>query len=134
MAKTVHDITDSIFKEIGEFGPYQFLVFALVGLVATIPGIVGFSFAFYAATPSFRCKIPGFANDTYEIQNENHQSLIDKFIPFLSDKSFKGIYEGCTVKTFMNSSSSNNFTINYCSEWVFSKEYFESTLVTEVFF
>lgn len=133
MAKTVHDITDNIFKEVGEFGSYQLLVFALVGSVAIIPAILGFSFAFYAATPEFRCKIPSYENDTYEIHNEHHQGLVEKFIPTLNDKSFKGIYEKCNIKLYLNNSS-KNFTLSQCNEWVFSKEYFESTLVTEVKF
>lgn len=132
MPKSIHERTENLFSEVGEFGPYQFSVFVLVGLVSVIPGIVGFSFSFYGATPSFRCKIPAYENDTYEIQDNYHQSLIDMYIPISGDKSLKGIYEKCKIKSYQN--TSNNFTLNQCTEWVYSKQYFQSTLITEVCF
>lgn len=129
---SVHDITDNIFEEVGDFGSYQSFIFAFVGFASTIPAIVGFSFSFYAATPSFRCKIPNNTDDTFEIKSEYHKNLIDKFIPFLSNSSFMGIYEKCTVRSYLDNKSLDNFTINQCNEWVFSKEYYENTLITEV--
>lgn len=46
--------TEEIFKQVGEFGPYQLFIFILVGLTAFIPAIVGYSYSFYAATPNHR--------------------------------------------------------------------------------
>ncbi|RMZ92891.1 organic cation transporter -like, partial [Brachionus plicatilis] len=128
MPKSIHERTENLFTEVGEFGPYQFSVFILVGLVSVIPGIVGYSYSFYGATPNFRCKIPGYENDTYEIQNDYHQSLVDNYIPLLSDQSFKGIYDKCNIKSFPNK---NNFSLDQCNEWVYSKQYFQTTLITE---
>lgn len=129
MPKSIHERTENLFNEVGEYGSYQRSVFVLVGIVSVIPGIVGFSYSFYGATPDFRCKIPGYENDTYEIQGGYHQSLVDLYIPLSTDKSFKGIYDKCNVKSFMNKT---NFTVEQCNEWVYSKQYFQSTIITEV--
>lgn len=46
--------TEEIFKQIGEFGPYQLLIFILVGVIAFEPALVAYSFSFYGATPNHR--------------------------------------------------------------------------------
>ena len=129
---------DEIFKEIGEFGSYQLLVFILAGTTAFIPAIVGHSYNFYGATPNFRCKIPNLDNDTYEITNDYHQYLINKYIPPPSSKSYKDEYNKCEIKVYnLNStenddlSSNNTFRLQKCKEWVYSKKYFQNTLVTD---
>jgi hypothetical protein len=140
MKTNINKKIDEIFKEIGEFGKYQLLVFILVGTTAFIPAIVGFSYNFYGATPNFRCKIPSLDNDTYEIADDNHQYLINKYIPPPSSKSFKDEYNKCEIKVYSNetenkieSSSNNNtnFKLQKCKEWVYSKKYFKNTLVTD---
>ncbi len=75
-----------------------------------------------------RCAIPGLDNDTYEIVDEHHLNLVKKYIP-LSTSSIKEDYDNCNLKS-VNSSSNQNLT--KCSRWVFSKQYFEKTIVTEV--
>ena len=99
--------TDELFKEVGEFGKYQLLVFVLVGITAFIPAFVGYSYSFYAAVPNHRflfidsssyllcyslsifllfvsnrrCQLPLLANDSYEIFNDQHDLLVQKHIP-----------------------------------------------------
>jgi hypothetical protein len=51
---SLNEKIESIFKEIGEFGRYQLLIFILVGIISFVPAIVGYSFGFYAASPSHR--------------------------------------------------------------------------------
>jgi hypothetical protein len=51
---SLNEKIENIFKEIGEFGRYQLLIFILVGIISFVPAIVGYSFGFYAATPSHR--------------------------------------------------------------------------------
>lgn len=132
MKVTLNQKIEQIFKQVGEFGPYQLFVFILGGLISIVPAIVGYSFAFYAAVPQFRCKIPGLENDTYEIANEYHQELIDRYIPPPQDKSFKDKYDKCRIQLFNNESSSpNNYTLVKCNEWVYSKQYYGETLFTE---
>ena len=45
---------DNLFKIVGEFSLYQFVMLVLIGLLCTIPAIVSYSFAFTGATPDFR--------------------------------------------------------------------------------
>ena len=54
MQKTLHRELDNDFKQIGEFGIYQLLVFVLVGLTSCIPAILAYSYIFIGATPDFR--------------------------------------------------------------------------------
>lgn len=129
MKKESQDKITILFEQVGEFGLYQLVLFVLVGLISFIPAIVGYSFSFYAATPNYRCQIPSFPNDTYEIQSEYHQTLVDKYIPRSSANSYKDIYDKCRIKNYIDE---KKFNLTKCKNWVYSKKYFDKTLVTEV--
>ena len=67
-------------------------------------------------------------NDTYEIQGEWHQRLIDKYIP---RKQASGKYETCLINVFNGTvSSSNSSYESSCHSYVYSKEFYSKTLVT----
>ena len=68
-------------------------------------------------------------NDTYEIQNDYQQSLVDKYIPL---KSGSEDYDTCSIRTFGNSSDGNSSTTGACRDYVYSKQYYTNTLVTSV--
>lgn len=52
--------TEEIFKQVGEFGPYQLFIFILVGILAFEPALVAYSFSFYGATPNHRLSFINF--------------------------------------------------------------------------
>ena len=52
-AELNHDI-EEIFKQIGEFGPYQLFLFIIIGLVALVPAVIAYGFSFYGAVPNHR--------------------------------------------------------------------------------
>jgi OCT family organic cation transporter-like MFS transporter 4/5 len=131
MKKSLNEQIEEIYTHIGEFGPYQLLIFVLVGITAFIPAIVGYSYSFYAAVPNFRCKIPHLANDTYEIWSDFHKEQIDMFVPLNKDSAYRDIYDKCNLKVFNADSGAGNFTLVQCSEFVYSNEYFGRTLMTE---
>ena len=54
MKPTINTRIEAIYKEVGEFGPYQLLVIIFVGLVSSISVFVGFSYTFYGAVPNHR--------------------------------------------------------------------------------
>jgi hypothetical protein len=54
MHKNLHRELDNDFKQIGEFGVYQFAIFVLVGLTSCIPAILAYSYIFIGATPDYR--------------------------------------------------------------------------------
>lgn len=120
---------DDIYKEVGEFGPYQLAMFCLIGITAFIPAIVGYSFSFYGAVPDFRCRLPELANDTYEIQGDWHQALVNKYVPLDKLDAFKSKYDKCNLYAY---SDTGNVTKQKCDAYVYSKQYFESTLITDV--
>ena len=45
---------DRNFKQIGEFGLYQCLIFILVGTTSFIPALLADSYVFISATPDYR--------------------------------------------------------------------------------
>ena len=75
-----------------------------------------------------RCAIPGLENDTYEISSQAHFDLVSKHIP-LATSSIKEDYDKCNLVNYNDSLSSN---LTKCSKWVYSKKYFENTIVTQV--
>ena len=82
-----------------------------------------------------RCAIPGLLNDTFEIQNDEHQLLVNRFIPESKDDQHK--YEQCNVfkKTSsydVNTSRPINASQYSCSQWVYDKTDFKATFVTKV--
>ena len=45
---------DQDFKQIGEFGAYQFSIFVLVGLTSCVPALLEYSYIFIGAAPDYR--------------------------------------------------------------------------------
>jgi hypothetical protein len=76
-----------------------------------------------------RCKIPGFENDTFAIQSQYHQELIDQNIPIVNSSSPK--YDKCNLKV-SNSSDESDIRLEKCRSWVFSDEYYGKTITTDV--
>ena len=90
-----------------------------------------------------RCRIAEYPEDSYGIQNAEHQRFIDMSIPRDSD----GGYEKCsfysyTNRTYLMYNSSalkenftmgDNATLQRCSEWVYEKSVFQETYTSKVF-
>lgn len=82
-----------------------------------------------------RCKIPEFENDTYEIIDESHNSLINQYIQKLNKTAQP--YDKCSInivnETLKNQYSMNNNETSYkCEKWVYSKKYYTKTITTDV--
>ncbi|RNA36796.1 solute carrier family 22 member 4, partial [Brachionus plicatilis] len=99
---------ENIYEDIGEFGPYQLLLFFLIGLLAVQPSLTGYGFIFIGATPDYQCKKPATA------QRLSYNNSFD-------DKCFYKIY----------SNETSQIAFEPCTEWTYSKEYYDTTLVTE---
>ena len=113
--------TDDILKKIGEFGKYQFLILLLVGLTSNLGALSAYAIVFMAATPEHRCAISMNTSDTFEIQNRNHELLVNKYI---------AKNDHCHIRSYLNESES--FTLQKCNKWVYSKKYYDETIVTLV--
>ena len=51
---TVQEKIDRIFKEIGEFGPYQLLIILICGSTSIVPGMIAYSDEFVKSDPDHR--------------------------------------------------------------------------------
>ncbi|XP_005104628.1 organic cation transporter protein-like [Aplysia californica] len=128
---------DTVLELVGEFGRYQKRSLFLVTLLCCPHGIQVLLTVFTMASTDFRCAVPGLENDTYEIQNEFHQRLINESIPF---NEREGKYAECDVYAAWNvsgvssppSATGNDRLVTECTSWVYSQEIFTSTYVTQL--
>ncbi|CAF0986427.1 unnamed protein product [Brachionus calyciflorus] len=135
---------DQVYQEVGEFSTYQIVIVFLVSCSAFVLSNADYSYnIFIGATPDFRCKIQGFKNDTYEIINNEHEKLINKYIPpKMSETSVREIYDTCHLKYNPNENSRDlwNFDFNdtsvfelrKCTEYVYSKLYYKTTTTSHL--
>ncbi|RUS68753.1 hypothetical protein EGW08_023483, partial [Elysia chlorotica] len=76
---------DILAQQTGEFGPYQARVYVLACLPLLTQAIMSILPVFTLASLRHRCAIPGLPNDTYAVQSERHQQLINASIPWEKD-------------------------------------------------
>ncbi len=48
------NIIEDIFKQISDFGLYQFFLISIISAVAIIPSLVSYGYSFYGAMPDLR--------------------------------------------------------------------------------
>jgi hypothetical protein len=122
--------SDKIFRRVGEFGIYQFVLVVLASVTCLVPSIVAYGFVFYGAVPEFRCKLPLVENDTYDAFSPYHEQMIQTYIPLKDDSTI----DTCRIKRFNISDPDLNssYVLEDCKEWVYSKKYFENTIATRV--
>ena len=75
---------------------------------------------------NFRCQIPGLNNDTYNVQNNQHASKINKTIPPSHDEIHK--YDRCHYYQYRN----NTRDTVKCSKWVYDTNTFHETFASKV--
>ena len=54
MSEDLQNQLDDDFKEIGEFGKYQFVILVLVGLMACQTAVLDYAYVFISGTPQHR--------------------------------------------------------------------------------
>lgn len=60
---------------------------------------------------------------------EWHSNAINNYIPLANDKSVKNKYDKCHLK---RATVNDSFILEKCNEYVYSREYFQSTLISDV--
>ncbi|KAK3098244.1 hypothetical protein FSP39_017573 [Pinctada imbricata] len=110
---------EKIVHHLGSLGHFQKLLIIKIFLPI-------FLAAYSIVIPNFclgvhlhRCKIPWLPNDTYEIQDEYHASVVNNSIPISSD----GQYEECTI--IVNGSEQR------CVAWVYDQSVFTETVISQ---
>ncbi|XP_070183259.1 organic cation transporter protein-like [Littorina saxatilis] len=102
---------EDVLTSLGEFGRYQKGVCLLLCMTHINLGIQLIGSVFILAVPAHRCAIPGLQNDTWQIQNDLHASLINASTPpgdldlysSCSVYSEKGRFHGNTLFNLSNS-------------------------------
>lgn len=134
---------DLVYREIGNLGRYQKYILVLSGYTSFYAGLLFISSFFTLSIPKHRCAIPGLANDTYAIQNEFHQHLINLTIPPAEANDDGDIYDKCNlyeIDSHMYDSQEDsdfskiiaNRSIITCNRWVYDESVFTSTLAAEL--
>ncbi|XP_046556207.1 organic cation transporter protein-like [Haliotis rubra] len=121
---------DDVLRQLGEFGTYQKWLYVLLCLPSIPQSLQVIQAAvFLFAVPEHRCAIPGLANDTYEIQNDFHEQLINSSIPMTSGYYGDEKYSRCQL--YLQTNTSNIPTSNItepCNAWVYDQSQFMSTI------
>ena len=76
----------------------------------------------------YRCAIPDYENDTYAIQSQFHQQLINATIPPPGDDDEDMEYSKCEIYEDHN----GTMVTTTCNQWVYDKSVFKSTFLSEV--
>ncbi|CAG5134163.1 unnamed protein product [Candidula unifasciata] len=119
---------DDVLAEVGEFGPYQKRLYHLLCLVGINAAFQVLSVIFTLAIPEHRCAIPDLLNDTYESQGDWHDVLAKQMIPWSNETQ---TFSKCTVFRRDEVSSFYTNETTGCNKWVYKKDPFQSTFITE---
>ncbi|CAF1060581.1 unnamed protein product [Adineta steineri] len=121
-AKPAPVITTTIEKSLsdaGSFGVYQISVFLILGLLAVVPSMVGFSYDLNVGTPDHRCRLS--TNDTYDTKH-------DRLLKYLTSSSNTDYDKKCRM--FIDNSSLKRKSCD--NGWVFDMKKYGVTLSTEL--
>jgi len=128
---------DDFYQTIGAFGRFQKSKYFLVCLAYMLPPIIVYTWAFTAATPSFRCRVS--FEDMSDVQIPDN--ILRRYIPSESQcrehKSTISVRECQRCYQSVNRSDhydKNSEPLKACTSYIFDRTYYESTLVEEVRF
>ncbi|CAL1546123.1 unnamed protein product [Lymnaea stagnalis] len=119
---------DDVISELGEFGPYQKKIYFIVCIVILMLSFETFISVFILAIPEHRCALPGLENDTYSSQGQWHDDLVNRTIPWSRENH---AYSECEIFSSDIHHSANQSIVR-CNRWVYNKQSFENTFVTEM--
>ncbi|KAK7503120.1 hypothetical protein BaRGS_00005746 [Batillaria attramentaria] len=122
---------EDVVLAIRPFGPYQKKIYFLICLVGIPASLHTMETVFLMATPDHRCAIPGLQNDTYESQGPWHDDLVSLTIPLDSDTDKLSMCKIYSHRSLSNPLDPRTDTSN-CDHWVYSKEYYEKTVITQL--
>ncbi|GFO15319.1 organic cation transporter protein [Plakobranchus ocellatus] len=135
---------DDIISYLGQFGPYQRRVYALICVPSVAIGMQTLATVFTMAVPHHRCTIPSWPDDKYDAQSPAHSEAISSSIP-PGDKEFtwspcslyswrdgQGVNNSYRPDTFAhwNGSDLGTNQTTACTRWVYDSSVYESTLIS----
>ena len=127
---------DDFYESVGVFGPYQKTKYLLVCLTYMLPPILVYTWTFTAATPSFRCQVK--TDDISETEISDDRSF--RYVPTeYQCRTYKNqlSLEECqrcfhTKNRTLFEYKRNDEVLKPCTNFVFNRTYYQSTLVEEV--
>ncbi|KAK3769800.1 hypothetical protein RRG08_046905 [Elysia crispata] len=135
---------DDIIAHLGQFGPYQRRVYALICIPSIAIGMQTLSTVFTMAVPDHRCALPSWPGDTYDAQNSAHADAISSIIPPGDDDEK---WSSCSMRKWQDSLAVNStlgalYQLNEtsvssnqtegCGKWVYDKSIYKSTLISKL--
>eukprot|EP00106_Octopus_bimaculoides_P002413 XP_014769855.1 PREDICTED: organic cation transporter protein-like isoform X2 [Octopus bimaculoides] len=130
--ETVNERTEllgnkDILTKIGGFGRYQLKELLILSPLLVGNGISTLLFVFVLYVPNFRCAIPGWKNDTFQIHSAVQSEYVEHYIPKNNPH--------CMVYKWNNSELSvleNPFEEVPCNSWVYDESSVPGTAATEM--
>ncbi|XP_036361964.1 organic cation transporter protein-like [Octopus sinensis] len=120
---------EEVIGTIGGCGLYQKLMLAFLFSSTIMDGLQIGSMIFIVPDLDYRCAIPGYDNDTYKIQSEIHEELINEYIPKSEDEG-EVVYDKCLI--YSNTTENGNRTTQKCNSWVYDKTNTHNSITTEL--
>ncbi|XP_067676241.1 organic cation transporter protein-like [Haliotis asinina] len=123
---------DDVLRHLGQLGRYQKWIYFLLCLPGLSYGVRMMISVFLLKVPEHRCAIPGYDNDTYDVQSDSHAKMINATIPFVM-RDGKQQPDRCHI--YSDSYDMNNVSASRaflsCKKWVYDKSVFEVTASME---
>ena len=112
---------DELLVELGEFGRYQKFLYFLVGLVSITSAFHAMNMVFVGPAPEHLCAIRASGNQT----GGN---------PLMFESGEAATADVCYITDDVTNHTTDDGSIHekLCTEWLYSKTYYTSTIVTEV--
>ncbi|XP_064613750.1 organic cation transporter protein-like [Liolophura sinensis] len=129
-------VFDTVLTTAGEFGPYQRRLYFVLCLLCVTVGVSAVVVIMVVAEPSHRCALPSYENDTYKIQDADHEGIVNLTIPTRLIRGVK-VYDQCKIYTWPPENETRGMRSGdprreSCKSWVYDKTHFESTAVSKL--
>ncbi|CAH1774737.1 unnamed protein product [Owenia fusiformis] len=130
---------DEVFEITGHFGPYQLVLYILLGIVGIPNGYQNLATTFIGGKQDHWCKIPELSNLTH-----NQQKVVG--IPLIRESDGNVRYDQCFMFNLSYSSYTHDELINWnrtvqgiddstpklkCTSWVWDQSQYQSTILSE---
>ncbi|XP_064613534.1 organic cation transporter protein-like [Liolophura sinensis] len=129
-------VFDTVLTTAGEFGPYQRRLYFVLCLLCVTVGVSAVVVIMVVAEPSHRCSLPSYENDTYKIQDADHEQIVNLTIPTTLIQGVK-VYDQCKIYTWSPENGTGGMPsgalhTESCESWVYDKTHYESTAVSKL--
>ena len=131
---------DTFLAQVGDWGRFQKVKYALICLTYMLPPIMVYTYTFTAAKPDFRCQNPQSSTDD-RFDNQSNLLFKTRYMPTVeqckSEQKRLSVKEcqRCYRQPFgaeNRNRSGGAGELEKCTSFVFDKLYYEKTLVEEV--